>query len=88
MECSFVTYQNICVLCNPEGGGKKAKLVEGLDQPSDYIGESGRSLLERGREHWKDFTEKKEESHIWYHHQLHHGGVGDPKFHQTAQTGS
>ena len=55
--------------------------MEGAEQPSVYIGESGRSLFERGKEHWKDFAEKKEESHIWYHHQLHHGGIGEPKFH-------
>ena len=49
--------------------------------PGVYIGESGRSLYERGKEHWKAFREAREDSHILKHHLVHHGGVGEPKFH-------
>ena len=52
-----VTYQNICLKCNPGGGGKVSKLNGKADTPSVYIGETGRSLFERGREHRKDFRE-------------------------------
>ena len=39
--------------------------------PSVYVGESGRSIMERGMEHWKAFQ----------HHIVYHKGTGEPKFH-------
>ena len=45
------------------------------------MGETSRSLYERGKEHWRDFRDKLENSHILKHHLLHHGGNGEPKFH-------
>ena len=49
--------------------------------PSVYVGESGRSIMERGMEHWKAFHSKKEDSHIYKHHLVHHDGTGEPEFH-------
>ena len=37
--------------------------------------------MERGQDHWKDYRDGKETSHILKHHILHHGGEGEPKFH-------
>ena len=49
-------------------------------QPSIYVRETSRSLYERGKEHWKGFHSKSENSHIYKHHQIHHGGEGEPSF--------
>ena len=76
-----VLYENICVLCNPQArDGKPVKTTQS-DVPSIYVGESSRSLMERGLNHWKDFKAGKEDSHILKHHILHHGGTGQPVFH-------
>ena len=45
------------------------------------MGETAKSLYERGKEHWYSFKSRTEDSHILKHHQLHHGGVGEPQFH-------
>ena len=74
-------YKNICLRCHPGGGAKKESLDNQVLTPAVYIGETSRSLFERGREHWKAFHEKRENSHILKHHILHHGGEGEPKFH-------
>ena len=50
------------------------------DRPSVYLGETSRSLYERGREHWQAYREGREDSHILKHHILHHEGKGEPKF--------
>ena len=42
--------------------------------PSIYIGESSRSLYERGKEHWRGHRTKAEDSHLYKHQELHHGG--------------
>ena len=76
-----LTYQNICLVCHPGGGEKVAKLNAEVSVPGVYIGESARSLYERGREHWKGFRERREDSHIWKHQVLHHGGDTSSKFH-------
>ena len=69
--------------CNPGIGGenKNFKLSPPDYPPSIYVGESSRSLYERGREHWRDFKSKNENSHILKHHVLHHDGEGEPEFH-------
>ena len=72
---------NVCLLCNPGGGGKVLRLNEKVSTPSVYIGETGRSLYERGREHWQGYREGREGNHILKHHVLHHQGQGEPKFH-------
>ena len=58
-----------------------AKLNTNNKVPGVYIGETARSLYERGREHWRGFRERREDSHIWKHQVLHHGGDNSPKFH-------
>ena len=76
-----ITYQNICLVCHPGGGEKKAKLNMECEVPAVYLGESARSLYERGKEHWQGFRERREDSHIWKHQVLHHSGDTDPRFH-------
>ena len=45
-----VVYENICLLCHPGAGMKKAKLEENkMGTQSIYVGESCRSLYERGK---------------------------------------
>ena len=75
-----VLYENICLKCNP-GVGEGKQLSPPLNPPSIYIGETSRSLYERGKEHWRDFRTGQEDSHIRKHHLIHHGGVGEPSFH-------
>ena len=75
-----VLYENICVLCNP-GVGENKKLTPPEKPPSIYVGETSKSIFERGVEHWKDFKNNQEDSHILKHHQIHHGGRGEPSFH-------
>ena len=46
-----------------------------------YVGESSRSMYERGKEHRKDGKDKAEDSHQWKHWALEHPGLdGDPQF--------
>ena len=44
------------------------------------MGESSRSIFERSKEHWSDYRSNKDKSHILKHHQIAHGGVGEPGF--------
>ena len=45
------------------------------------MGESSRSMYERGKEHLKDGKNRAEESHQWKHWVLHHPEIeGDPQF--------
>ena len=50
------------------------------ENPSIYVGESGRSLHERSKEHQADFEAKSGDSHILKHWIAHHGGQGKPAF--------
>ena len=80
-----ILYENICVRCNPNilenrDNKKSNKLSPPPYPPSVYIGESSRSLYERGKEHWRGYRTKAEDSHIYKHQELHHGG-DEPKFH-------
>ena len=44
-----------------------------------YVGESSRSMYERGKEHQRDGKVRAEDSHQWKHWALEHPGVeGDP----------
>ena len=47
---------------------------------SIYVGEFSRSIFERSREHWSDYRSNSDKSHILKHHQIAHGGVGEPCF--------
>ena len=77
-----VLYENICTLCNPGAGEEKRGkgLKPPTHPPSIYVGETSRTLYERGKEHWRGFYSKAENSHIYKHHQIHHGGEGEPAF--------
>ena len=79
-----VLYENICKICNPGVMAAKEKLSPPLTNPSIYVGETARSIMERGADHWKGYREQREDSHILKHHVLHHGGVGEPSFHLRA----
>ena len=81
-----VLYENICIKCNPGVLEKKKnkELTPPSHPPSIYVGETSRSLFERGKEHWRDFTTNQEDSHIKKHHQIHHSGIGEPSFHLRA----
>ena len=46
---------------------------------SIYVGESSRSIKERGGEHWNDFRNNNQKSHILKHQQIHHPHQ-EPKF--------
>ena len=77
-----VVYENICGTCNSGARGKGE--VKGADPevPSIYVGETSRSIQERGMEHWnasKGSQKQKEGSHIFKHQQLHHKGA-EPDF--------
>ena len=50
------------------------------DVPSLYVGESSRSLFERGGEHWADWRTKKSSSHIAKHQEEAHKPEDDPQF--------
>jgi hypothetical protein len=69
--------------CNPdtEKGLKDGKDLQDRGSfPSIYVGETGRSLHERAREHWGAFKTQAEDSHIFKHWVNHHGRKGQPNF--------
>ena len=73
-----LVYENICSECNPGAGGKE-EIKGGGDpgRPSIYVGETSRSIQERGREHWAAATgsaKAKEGSHIAKHVDMCHKG--------------
>ena len=65
-----MTYRTECLSCI-EKTGKSGKI---------YIGESGRSAFERGKEHEKDFENEKEDSHMLKHWEEDHHNENKPKF--------
>ena len=69
----------LCLLCNP-GVKEGKKLTPPEFPPSIYVGETARSICERGAEHWRGYKEKAEDSHIFKHYVIHHGGEGEPSF--------
>ena len=77
-----LVYENICTDCNPGASNKGELKAQDMkkDMPSVYVGETARSLYERGKEHWEAWRTKSTDSHILKHWTLHHGGVGKPNF--------
>ena len=75
-----MVYENTCTKCIPEVTKEGGKVTPPETFPSIYIGETSRCIGERGREHWRDFKQCRDDSHIWKHHILHHGGEGQPTF--------
>ena len=74
-----VVYESACKRCNPEVGKKGPLKTPCTDPPSLYVGETGRSLHERSREHWDSYRNGSKDSHILKHHLLHHNGEGEPE---------
>ena len=78
-----IIYESRCIECNPEKESNQKdgkELEDSRAFPSIYVGESGRSLHERAKEHWGDFESKSGDSHILKHWLTHHGGQGTPQF--------
>ena len=76
-----LVYESVCRLCNPTISTKEeAGRYQDQDKPSVYVGETSKSIAERSADHLRDYRDKKEDSHILKHHQLHHGGEGEPSF--------
>ena len=70
----------VCADCNPEARGKgELKIVE-QEEPSIYVGETALSIYERGKQHWDAWRSRREDSHIYKHMELHHGGKENPNF--------
>ena len=77
---SSLVYENICRACNP-GVGKKGRVGEvRSDIPTIYVGETSRTMYERGREHWADWRGRRTTSHIAKHQEEVHKGEGEPDF--------
>lgn len=71
-----ITYQTICKLCKDQG------------KETIYVGGSGRSIFERGKEHVKNSLSQKAKSHIREHIETDHPGqepeIGSFKFSITG----
>ena len=79
-----LVYENTCAQCNKGAGAKEEIRSESMDEkvPSLYIGETSRTIQERGVEHWGAYRgndKVKEGSHIYKHQELQHEG-GEPHF--------
>ena len=58
-------YESSCRICQVDG-----KMTEKESMASSkgvYVGESSRSMYERGKEHQRDGRDKTEDSHQWKH---------------------
>ena len=78
-----ILYESACVTCNPGGEmpeDKNGGLVDKRLEPSIYVGETSRSIFERAAEHWKDARGQHEDSHMFKHWAIHHGGMGNMDF--------
>ena len=77
---SSVVYENICHTCNPSALKKGELRSQEGELPSIYVGETSRTVQERGLEHWGAWRRREENGHIMKHQMLHHGGDMEPKF--------
>ena len=75
-----LVYENICLKCNPSAVTRGELKEAYTTTPSLYVGETARSIYERGREHWADYKSQSSDSHIYKHHMLHHNSEGEPEF--------
>ena len=69
-----LVYENTCATCNTKASSKEGVTETDSDIPSLYVGESSRTIQERGLEHWADFRRNKKDSHIRKHQELQHNG--------------
>ena len=73
-----ILYENKCTVCNvdvKDGKNTKPFLMAGK---GIYVGESSRSMYERGKEHQKDRADKSEDSHQVKHWLLEHPEMKEP----------
>ena len=77
---SSVVYENICPTCNPSALKKGELRSQEGELPSIFVGETSRTVQERGLEHWGAWRRREENGHIIKHQMLHHGGDMEPKF--------
>ena len=77
-----ILYESSCKICQVDGSkaGKIDRKTEAGNK-GVYVGESSRSMYERGKEHQKDGKDKAHDSHQWKHWALDHPDMeGDPQF--------
>ena len=70
-------YENICSKCNIGAGSKEEVVGTDPEVPSIYVGETSRTIQERGEEHWaaaRGSRKAREGSHIAKHQELCHPG--------------
>ena len=67
-------YENTCLLCNRGAAGKEELRELRQDVPTIYVGETSRSIQERGVEHWAGWRSQKATNHIHYHQTMEHRG--------------
>ena len=81
---SSIVYENICVKCNPDKTEDGEPVVkEGSMTPSLYVGESSRTIQERGLEHWGAALRGDKKSHMAKHQAMEHAGE-PPAFHMRV----
>ena len=61
-----ILYESSCKLCQVDGK-KDGKLDQKDGSKGVYVGESSRSMYERGKEHRTGGKDKAEHSHQWKH---------------------
>ena len=71
---SSLVYENTCLLCNQGAAGKEELRELRQDVPTVYVGETSRSIQERGEEHWAGWRSQKATNHMYYHQTMEHSG--------------
>ena len=67
-------YENICMKCNPGAGNKGDLEMVRDDIPTIYVGETSRSIHERGKEHWGGVRSSNQKNHMIKHMEMEHKG--------------
>ena len=71
-----ILYESSCRICQVDGQKTDLTNSKGV-----YVGESSRSMYERGKEHQKDGRDMAEDSHQWKHWANEHSDIeGNPQF--------
>ena len=69
-------YENVCITCNPGAGGEEEMEQLKDDIPTVYVGETSRSVHERGKEHYEGAKKGNENNHMVRHMRMEHKGEG------------
>ena len=77
---SSAVYENVCRSCIDVTGSDRELQNVDSTVPAINVGETSRTILERGKEHWQAWRSKKSDSHIRKHQDLCHGGAEEPDF--------